>query len=214
MHQRNVTPCVCLSVCVCVWRGHVYLPSPLFLLLPAWAICSEAQTALCVLLRAVAAIGFGCISSPSFTPPISCFSSVSSLLSNSGFCLGFGGCGRVVERLVLCEQRRRPPNTITGCFGPLHFTRSEGADLSQLRAGRTGCCPSLCDPPPSPLWSLARYAKPEPEHFTLSVQAVDDRACPIITIWFRHFWVIRQKDDKLPLSHSICPHPSCFWSCF
>lgn len=67
------------------------------------------------------------------------------------FCGGGGGWWwgeGVVECLVLCEQRRRPPNTITGCFGPLHFTRSEGADLSQLRAGRAGCCPSHCDPAP------------------------------------------------------------------
>lgn len=139
---------VCLSVCICVRRGHVYLPSPLFLLLPDRPFVLRHR------LCTFAAIGFGCISSPSSTPPISCFSSVSSLLGNSGFCLGFGG--GLVERRVLCEQRRRLPNTITGCFGPLHFTRSEGADLSQLRAGRAGCCPSHCDPPPSSLWSLAR----------------------------------------------------------
>ena len=123
---------------------------------------------------------------PLFHSPLSCFSSVTSLLSNSGFCLVFMR-GGVVERLVLCRQQRRPPNTITGCFGALHFTRSEGVDPSQLRAGRTGCCPSPCDPPSSSLWSLARYTKPEPEHFTQPVQAVDNRVCPIITIWFQHF---------------------------
>lgn len=104
MHQRNVTLCVCLSVCVYVFgRGHVYLPSPLFLLLPdrpfvlRHRLCSVYFWGLLQ-----AALGFGCISSPSFAPPISCFSSVSSLLSNSGFCLVFGG--GLVERLVLCEQ--------------------------------------------------------------------------------------------------------------
>lgn len=199
--------CVCAWACVCVWERPCVLTLPIVFTATRLAICSEAQTVLCVLLRAVAAaIGFGCISSPSCSP-VSLRCQVCAVIWD--FVRSWVRRG-LVGRLVLCKQQRRPPNTITGCFGPLHFTRSEGADLSQLRAGRTGCCPSRCGPPPSSLWSLARYTKPEPEHFTLSVQAMDDRTCPIITIWFQHFWVIGQKDDKLPLSHSICPHPSWF----
>lgn len=82
--------------------------------------------------------------SPLCTPSSSCFSSASALLSNSGFCLVFDG--GLVGGPALCGQR--PPNTITGCFGLLHFTRSEGPDPSQLRSGRIGCCPSRCKPPP------------------------------------------------------------------
>lgn len=96
--------CVFLSVCMYVFgRGHVYLPSPLFLLLPDQPFVLRHR--LCSMYfwgLLQAALGFGCISSPSFAPPISCFSSVSSLLSNSGFCLVFGG--GLVECLVLCEQ--------------------------------------------------------------------------------------------------------------
>ena len=35
---------------------------------------------------------------------------------------------------------------------------------------------------------------------------MDDKACPIIAIWFRHLWVIGQKGDKLP------PPPSRKWA--
>lgn len=188
----------------------MYLPSPLFLLLPDQPFVLRHSLCSVYFRGLLQPKGFGCISSPSLQ--ISCFTSVSSLLNNSGFYLVF--VGELVERLVLCKQQRRPPNTISGCFGLLHFTTSKGPDLSQLRPGRTGCCPSHRDLPTPSLWSLARYAKPEPEHVTLSVQAVDDRTCPIITIWFQHFWIIRQKDDKLPLYHPICAQSNCSQSCF
>lgn len=51
----------------------------------------------------------------------------------SRFCLAFGGgVRRLVEGFVLCKQQCRPFDTITGCFDLLHFTTSEGTDLSQL----------------------------------------------------------------------------------
>lgn len=90
MHQRNVTVCVCLSVCVCVWERPCVLTLPIVFTATRPAICSEAQTVLCVLLRAVVGIGFGCISSPFFRCPQSPVS-VRCLLSNSGFCLVFSG---------------------------------------------------------------------------------------------------------------------------
>lgn len=92
MHQRNVTVCVCLSVCVCVWERPCVLTLPIVFTATRPAICSEAQTVLCVLLRAVVGIGFGCISSPFFRCPQSPVS-VRCLLSNSGFCLVFSGGG-------------------------------------------------------------------------------------------------------------------------
>lgn len=68
MHWRNVTPvraCVCMHACMHWERPCVHTLSIVFTASRA-PICPELQSVLCVLLRSVAGIGFGCISSPSF----------------------------------------------------------------------------------------------------------------------------------------------------
>lgn len=157
MHQRNVTLCVQACACLCVcWERPCVLTLPIVFTATRLAICSEAQTGLCVLLWADAAIRSGWLSSPSVAPCSSCFSS-----GEMGLCLVFcvGREGGWLKAWCRSRGAAGTPNTIAGCFGPLHFTGFEEADLSQLRAGRTGCCSSRCDPPPSLLWSLARYSK-------------------------------------------------------
>ncbi len=67
MHQRNVTLCVCLSVCVCVWERPCVLTLPIVFTATRLSICSEVQPVVCVLLRAVAAIGFAAFP-PSLSP--------------------------------------------------------------------------------------------------------------------------------------------------
>lgn len=200
MHQRNVTSwCVLERVCVC--KRPCVLTLPIVFTATRPAICSETQTQLCVLLRAVA--GSSRVSAafppPLLRPSISCFPSVSSWLSNSGVLFSFQW-----------GVRWAPSAVWAGLLTPSQGVSARSTtpdlrvqDLSQLRARRTGRCPFHPDPPLSSLWSLARYAKPEPEPFTLCAQAEDDRARPIITIWFWLFWVIGQKDGKWSASHSI-----------
>lgn len=199
MHQRNVTSwCVLEHVCVFV-RGRVYLPSPLFLLLPDRPFAQKHRLSSVYFWGLLqAAPGSAAFPPPLLRPSISCFSSVSSWLSNSGVLFSFQW-----------GVRWAPGAVWAGLLTPSQGVSARSTtpdlrvqDLSQLRAGRTGCCPFHPDPPLSSLWSLTRYAKPEPEPFTLSAQAEDDGACPIITIWFWLFWVIGQKYGKWSASHS------------
>lgn len=85
MHQRNVTLCVQACVCLCIcWERPCVLTLPIVFTATRLAICSEAQTGLCVLLWADAAIRSGWLSSPSVAPCSSCFSS-----GEMGLCLVF-----------------------------------------------------------------------------------------------------------------------------
>lgn len=82
---------VCVRACVCVCKRPCVLTLPIVFTATRPAICSETQTQLCVLLRAVA--GSSRVSAvfppPLLRPSISCFSSVSSWLSNSGVLFSF-----------------------------------------------------------------------------------------------------------------------------
>lgn len=170
---------------------------------------------------------------PLCTPSSSCFSSASALLTNSGFCLVFDG--GLVGGPALRDQRRRPPNTITGCFGLLHFTRSEGPDPSQLRAGRIGCCPSRWEPPP--LISLMSCTLHITRARTLHPLCAGSERQGLTNYYnlVSRFWVIIEKmtnclylvssasdltvlDSGLILisqdSHAFFSTCKCEWSCF
>lgn len=95
MHQMNVILCVCGGGGV--EGDHVYLPSPLFLLLPDRPfVLTDRVCSVYFGAPLWAALGLGCIQWPSSTPaptptPVSSFSSVSCCPSNSVVCLVFAG---------------------------------------------------------------------------------------------------------------------------
>lgn len=136
-------------------RGHVYLPSPLFLLLPDRPFVQKHRLSSVCFLRAAAGFGLHPPSASLAAPPQSPVSpQLSGWLSNSGVLFSFqwgglwlgrwGGCGSSARCCV-----SRPPNTITGCFAPLHYTRSEGARPEPIKCRESG--PLSVSPEPRPL---------------------------------------------------------------
>lgn len=146
--------CVCVRACVCVCTRPCVLALSIVFTATRPAICSEAQTQLCVLFEGCCRQlqGFLCTptSSPAAPPQSPVSPQLSGRLSNSGVLFSFqwgglrrGGCGSSARCCV-----SRPPNTITGCFAPLHYTRSEGARPEPIKCRESG--PLSVSPGPRP----------------------------------------------------------------
>lgn len=198
--------------CVCVCTRPCVLALPIVFTATRPAICSEAQTQLCVLFEGCCSVWPAPPSSstPSTSlaaPPQSPVSpQLSGGLSNSEVLFGFqwGGLGLGrwagvwVECPVLCVSR--PPNTITGCFAPLHYTRSEGARPEPIKCRENEPLSVSPETRPSNRFDLS--------HATQKNQSQDrfpflPLPASIITVWFSLFRLITQKHGWAAYLHPI-----------
>lgn len=179
MRQRNAALCELERQCVLTLRVVFTATQP--------AVCSEAQTGLCVELQGLA-------DSPPPQSPLQ--ASVFPVCLLRSLIQGF------VWLLVVLEgwgALFRLSNTITGRFGPVRCTGSEGAPLSQLKAGEMAAVHLAPPPPPNRLMALifARQTENESQNSLPSLLTEQPHGLPNYYNLTSRFLANLQKIDKL-----------------